>query len=743
MKKLLLFVIAIMLLGSVMAQDEPPFESTSSLRLQLGKTNVDSVRLALQLSLAYSYMEEASDSNRNYDTALQLIKGVGRSSLIRTSRHLQGLLHYTYGFYYRGMESRDSAIKESSNAVNVLDSSTFDWARACVELGYNYSHGDPIGDSVRGLWFRKALPILARINTVEGKEWYGHTLMCLAQSGRIKPRESIEMNLKAIQVWKSAGHKDYCNIYSHIGGSYSHIGDQVQGLNYALMAVREDERLARPDDLSALVYNDLGYCYYEQGNSKEALPNFQKAFDIQFARGDSNSIPTSVANLTSIMVDLGDYAHALELRRKISARFTARSLYDRVFENDGFAMIFAKLKQADSMRPYVNRLLELDPQMPRDSRLRMRVVRDAAAFYNLSGQYAEGRKYAQEMLRLGNVLGLVNASFIGYRELSKSDSGLGNYKASLAEYQKYIYLQDSVRDASNAKQAASLRLQYETEKKDKDIQALKHREELSQSNLKQAALTRNFIIAAAVLLLILLVVAVNRYRLKQRSNKQMAHLLEEKEWLLKEIHHRVKNNLQIVMSLLNSQSAFIDNEIALTAIHDSRHRVYAMSLIHQKLYSTDNVSSINISSYTRELVSYLVDSFDMSRRIRIEYNIEPIILDVGQAVPLGLIMNEAITNSIKYAFPESRPGTISVSLTRIDARHCQLIISDNGIGMPTHISHKKNGSLGMTLMRGLSNNLNGSFSIENRNGTIIKIVFVIEPANKMAGSISGDLVANN
>src|SRR6185369_1941097 len=117
-----------------------------------------------------------------------------------------------------------------------------------------------------------------------------------------------------------------------------------------------------------------------------------------------------------------------------------------------------------------------------------------------------------------------------------------------------------------------------------------------------------------------------------RKNEQLQHFLNEKEWLLKEIHHRVKNNLQIVMSLLNPQSAYIDNEPALTAIHDSQHRVHAMSLIHQKLYNSENVSSINMSLYIQELVTYLSDSFNTRQQIRFELAIEPLEMDVSQAV---------------------------------------------------------------------------------------------------------------
>ena len=177
------------------------------------------------------------------------------------------------------------------------------------------------------------------------------------------------------------------------------------------------------------------------------------------------------------------------------------------------------------------------------------------------------------------------------------------------------------------------------------------------------------------------------------------------------------------MSLLNSQSAYINNESALTAIHDSQHRVHAMSLIHQKLYSSENVSSIDISLYIRELVSYLADSFNTGQRIRFEFDVEPLELDVSQAVPLGLILNEAITNSIKYAFPDERNGIITISLSNNAGQHCMLTISDNGIGLPVQFNTKKPGSLGMSLMNGLSEDLGGTFCSENDNGTIVTISF--------------------
>ena len=197
------------------------------------------------------------------------------------------------------------------------------------------------------------------------------------------------------------------------------------------------------------------------------------------------------------------------------------------------------------------------------------------------------------------------------------------------------------------------------------------------------------------------------------------------------------------MSLLNSQSAYIDNEPALTAIHDSQHRVHAMSLIHQKLYNSENLSSIDMSFYIRELASYLSDSFNTRQRIRFEFDIEPLDLDVSQAVPLGLILNEAITNSLKYAFPNEREGVINVTLSNTSGNQYLLEISDNGIGIPSHLKNKKAGSLGMSLMAGLSEDLDGSFSIEKNNGTVIRILFVHDISVKRADPMVPSLVTNN
>jgi two-component sensor histidine kinase len=142
-------------------------------------------------------------------------------------------------------------------------------------------------------------------------------------------------------------------------------------------------------------------------------------------------------------------------------------------------------------------------------------------------------------------------------------------------------------------------------------------------------------------------------------------------------------------------------------------------------------------------VSYLSDSFSTGQRIHFEFRIEPVELDVSQAVPLGLILNEAITNAIKYAFPDGRNGVIGISLSHTGSDHCLLSISDNGIGIPSHFKNKKPGSLGMSLMSGLSEDLDGHFSIENNNGTAIKVSFAHNQGVKRTDKLVTSFVSNN
>jgi two-component sensor histidine kinase len=319
--------------------------------------------------------------------------------------------------------------------------------------------------------------------------------------------------------------------------------------------------------------------------------------------------------------------------------------------------------------------------------------------------------------------------------LFKIDSIQGNYLSSIDHLRKHRIFLDSIFNEVQRKKLNELRVQYETSRKDQDIKYLKQQGELKEARLQQAGLTRNITLAGVFLLLVILGLLYGQYRGKQRTNEQLQgkqqeisrknealeQLVEDKEWLVKEIHHRVKNNLHTIVSLLESQSAFLGND-ALAAVRDSQHRVYAMSLIHQKLYLSEDVTTVNMDIYVKELVSYLQESFDISQKVRFMVETNDINLDAGTAIPLGLVLNEAITNSIKYAFPE-RTGFVTVKLDKT-GEDFELAITDNGVGLPHDFDITKSKTLGMRLIKGLTKELGGTFSIGSySSGTTVSVIF--------------------
>jgi two-component sensor histidine kinase len=202
--------------------------------------------------------------------------------------------------------------------------------------------------------------------------------------------------------------------------------------------------------------------------------------------------------------------------------------------------------------------------------------------------------------------------------------------------------------------------------------------------------------------------------------------LKEKDHLLREIHHRVKNNMQIISSLLNLQSDNIKDEKFLALIRESRNRINAMAFIHEMLYSTADFKYTNFNAYVQKLSRSLLTSYAESTGT-IQYNIKidkTLKFDVDKMIPLGLIMNEIITNSFKYAFPkDQQEKIITISLECDQKKKYQLFIGDNGVGLPPKFEMKKNANLGMQLILLLSDQIDGKIKILRSRGTVYQLTF--------------------
>jgi PAS domain S-box-containing protein len=223
----------------------------------------------------------------------------------------------------------------------------------------------------------------------------------------------------------------------------------------------------------------------------------------------------------------------------------------------------------------------------------------------------------------------------------------------------------------------------------------------------------------------------NRYHLWQyqdvtdsrQAEEQIKSSLKEKEVLLKEIHHRVKNNLQIISSLLNLQSAEIEDPQASQKFRESQDRVKAMALIHERLYKSSDLAKIDFAGYVRNLTGHLVRSYKVNANaIHLKLEVDPVPMNLDVAIPCGLIINELVSNAFKYAFPKGESGEITVYFAEQNHQELKLVVRDSGAGFPPNVDPEDSDSLGLKLVRSLTEQLGGNISYRNQNGFACEII---------------------
>jgi PAS domain S-box-containing protein len=210
----------------------------------------------------------------------------------------------------------------------------------------------------------------------------------------------------------------------------------------------------------------------------------------------------------------------------------------------------------------------------------------------------------------------------------------------------------------------------------------------------------------------------------KQAEEQIKNSLKEKDVLLKEIHHRVKNNLQIVSSLLQMQSRRTQEPQAIEVLRDSKNRIASIALVHEKLYRSEDLANIDFGQYIPDLTTHLFDTYDVSSTtVSLNIQVDNISLQIDTAIPCGLIINELVSNSLKYAFPPPRKGEIQVQFYANNDNNLTLIIRDNGIGIPETFDIETTQSLGLTLVQGLVEQIEGTLELNRSQGTEFKITF--------------------
>jgi len=545
-------------------------------------------------------------------------------------------------------------------------------------------------------------------------------------------QKSLPFSLEALSIADELNNDEKRGkAYQEISFDYKSLGNFLLALENALKASDYYEKAKKPNVLG-LIYDQIGVLYMNLGNYLLSRQYFQKAI----ANETNGPYPNVLGNTYN---NLGEnYRQNQQYDSAIVCFLKADQIYEKnqastirkAYAKCGIGLMYLhqqKTRLGDSIIHQAFTMLE----QVHDYYGICVTQLDIAKMAFDAGDLTKAETYALQAYQLGKE----NHFNKELRDISLLLSGVAQKKNDFTKAYKYLaqyqVYKDSLVNDRVVSQMAEMRAEYEIGHKEKEISYLK--------TISHARTTTAWILTVGILLTVLL--ALFLYRLNQKRKvannllndqneelEQMNHTihlaLEEKEVLMKEIHHRVKNNLQIISSLISLQANRINNPEMLEIFNEMQRRILAISSIHQKLYQGDSVSLINMKDYLEEVVESIHSAFDTDKlAVGYEIAIQNVNLDIDAAVSIGLIVNELVTNSYKYAFKPMQNNYLVVGLGHLDSACCKLTVRDSGPGIAEHINITQSSSLGLRMVSLLTRQLNGKLEYKTDKGAVFSIVF--------------------
>ncbi len=456
--------------------------------------------------------------------------------------------------------------------------------------------------------------------------------------------------------------------------------------------------------------SNLGIIFRKQGNPSKAIEHYLIALEIYEKKNRPRRRQTVYLNLGALFNETGEFekgkTYNLKSLEQSSGPQSRRSYAESCVN---LSDSYLGLKRIDSSLYYSHKAIATFEEIS-DSVNLAHALNSAGNVYLEDQNFNQALSFANKSLRINQKLQNLQIQVSALEVRSSALAKLGRIRQAYTDLTSLIQLNDSLLNGSLNESINRLAAQYETEKKDKQIVLFELEQERAALSLVKSNNQRNIFIAATILIFISSILFYFMFQQKKKS-------LRERETLLKEIHHRVKNNLQIVSSLLNLQAGSLDDEAAIDAVKEGQNRVKSMALIHENLYQNDNLSGIAIDDYIRNLMQTLYNSFGIDEeRIVTNLKVENLKLDIDTIIPLGLIINELLSNSLKYAFPDGK-GHINVGLQQSE-NSLNLSIHDSGSGFNEDKLENSN-SYGWKMVKSLSRKLKADISVNTTEGTEI------------------------
>lgn len=493
-------------------------------------------------------------------------------------------------------------------------------------------------------------------------EKYGESLQHLQQAYNFF--EELEMHEKLIKSTLKMG-----QLFSNKLDPTSSIGYYQKTLSLAKQYNYEEYQAYALTSIASIQG-------YELNDYKSSLENYKKGNEICRKLGMEETLQGSYMNMAGIYKKLGQFDKSIKILEDVIIYFKKKNSYDEYAQ----AMAIGKISEV----------------------------------YYEKKEYGKAEQKIKESLKLAENQDKSLKLRVDYTDLlRKIHDAQNNIPAAYQTQKKWRVLYDTLTNQNARKTVATLQIQFETTQKESQIKKLDEQNHAQQTQLIWA-------ISGFTVLLISLIGGFYLYQKLNQNKLKVEEQSQQLTTLMKELHHRVKNNLAIVSSLLSMQSNRLEDKNAAKAVKDGQMRVQAMSLIHQRLYKTDNVSTVNIKDYFTELAESLMQAYEFSPDdFDLTIEVENPTLDVDLAIPLGLIVNELVTNSFKYAYEGIEHPSLSIYFK--NDKDITLKIRDNGIGIDEKLASKKINSFGQKLIKGLSKQIKGKYKFENNQGTFFEL----------------------
>jgi two-component sensor histidine kinase len=672
-KNLLLFIVLFLFQQLTHSQNEAA-KLIDSLVAELPKTKDDSIKLELYASIMLEHVSYHPAAGLAYQKdALELAQKLNKKRGIALIKCSIGRLHWRLGNFNEALKNHFEGL-----AIYIETGNKQEEIKTLLSIGQDYLD-DARYDQARNYLMRALKESEKAGDKLKMTSVYDILIYLENQEGNFV--EATRKSFQFLKINEELGNKaGIAHAAQMLGASFANIENYEEAAKYfkqSLEVIKDGTDKMEQTFLKG----QIGEINIVTGNLPEAESYLSAALKSAREINDAPLLADMHYRMAKLYRAQGNYARALD-NYSISAK-GLKSVSDKAH----LATVYAEM----------------------------------GIVYTLIGDYDKAQQAFNDAMVLNKEVGSIVplANYHMGRQLF--DSATGNWKEAYHHYKRFIFIRDSTLDIASLKKIVGSQMQYDSDKKDALEKAEQEKKDIrTQEELKRQRAIRNSAIAVLAIVLLFSILFYNQRNKIAREKKRSDLLVQDKELLLREIHHRVKNNLEVVSSLLALQSDQIEDANTKDAMLEGQNRVHSIGIVHQKLYQGENLGAIEMKDYFINLSESVLDSFGATGRVDVKLAMEKLNVDIDTAVPLGLIVNELLTNTLKYAFPSNQKGSVQIKLEKQPGNILHLQVSDNGIGK----SGSTHGTgFGSQLISLLTRQLNGSMKEDISSGTQVSFDF--------------------